>query len=118
MKTINNILVMKIAENRLTTIPNDNVKAKPLMKEVEKINKIAHTIKEFTLLSLIDGQARLNPSLIANDKDLPCLISSFILAKIKMLASTAIPIDKIKPPIPARVIVTGINLNRVRTIVT
>jgi len=45
----------------LTNIPSAKVKANPLIKLVEKINKIAQTIKEFRLLSLIDGHALLNP---------------------------------------------------------
>ena len=102
----------------LTKIPIANVSANPLINEVENMNKIAQTIREFTLLSLIDGQALVNPSFIANPKSLPCLISSFILAKIKMLASTAIPIDKIKPPTPAKVSVMGINLKIERIITT
>lgn len=51
-----------MAENKLTIMPNDNVKANPLINDVEKINKIAHTIKEFKLLSRIDGHAREKPS--------------------------------------------------------
>lgn len=118
MKTISKILVIKIAENKLIKIPKDKVRANPFMKDVENINRIAQTIKEFKLLSRIDGQAREKPSEIAKVKPLPCLISSFILAKIKMLASTAIPMDKINPPIPAKVKVTGINLNTASTIAT
>ena len=103
--------MIKIAENKLTKTPNAKVSAKPLIKEVENINKMTHTSKELILLSLIDGQARLNPSEIANGNALPCRISSFILAKIKILASTAIPMDKINPPMPAKVNVTGTSLN-------
>src|SRR3989344_4434909 len=96
--TINKILVIKIAENNETKIPKESVNANPLINEVENINKMAHTMSEFKLLSRIDGQARENPSEIEIDKLFPCLISSFILAKIKILASTAIPIDSINPP--------------------
>ena len=99
-----------MAENKLTKIPIDKVSAKPLIKDVENKNKMAQTISELKLLSRIDGQALLKPSWIANDNPFPSLTSSFILAKIKMLASTAMPIDKINPPMPARVRVTGINL--------
>ena len=101
-----------MAENKLTRIPSANVKAKPLINDVEKINKIAQTINEFKLLSLIDGQALLNPSLMAKDTDLSSFISSLILAKIKILASTSIPMDKINPPMPAKVKVMGPNLNK------
>ena len=63
------------------------------------------------LLSLIAVQARLKPASMAAPNVLPILSSSFIRSKIRTLASTAIPIDKTKPPIPARVRVTGISLN-------
>ena len=62
-------------------MPSANVKANPLMNEVATKNRMAQTIKELKLLSLIDGQARLNPSSIACDNPLPAFISSLILAK-------------------------------------
>src|SRR3989344_1534312 len=117
-KTINNIRVMKIAENSETTIPNDNVSANPLINDVEKMNKMAQTIREFKLLSRMEGQARPNPSLMAAARLFPWLVSSFIRAKIKMLASTAIPMDKINPPIPAKVKVTGTSLKMARVMAT
>ena len=80
-----------------------------------KANKIAATIKVVRLPSLIEGQARLNPSSTAWGKFFPCFNSSLILEKIKMLASMAMPIDKIKPPIPAKVKVTGIILKTAKT---
>ena len=51
------------------------------------------------------------PEFIAVKSVLPALSSSFVLSKIKMLASTAIPIESIKPAMPARVSVTGTALN-------
>src|ERR1035437_730739 len=70
--------------------------------------------------SLIDVQALEKPNSIAVSCDLPCLNSSFILSKIKMLASTAMPIERIKPAIPERVKVipygvTELNLKIART---
>ena len=56
------------------------------------------------------------PRLIAVNNVLPALNSSFVLSKIRMFASTAIPIERIKPAIPANVKVTGINLNIENTI--
>ena len=109
---------MKMAENKLTIMPNDKVSANPLIKDVENKNKMAQTIKEFKLLSRMDGQAREKPSLIATPNSLPCFISSFMRAKIKMLASTAMPMDKMNPPMPASVIVTEISLNKERAIAT
>ena len=106
---------MKIAENKETKIPRPKVKANPFIKLVATKNKIAQTIRELKLLSRIEGQARLNPSSMACDRPFPAFISSFILAKIKMLASTAIPMERINPPMPARVNVTGISLNMAKT---
>ena len=70
--------------------------------------------------SLIDVHALENPSSIAVAFGFPCLNSSFILSKIKMFASTAIPIERIKPAIPERVRVIPygvieLNLNSPRT---
>ena len=64
----------------------------------------------------MEDQARLKPSSKAAPTDLPWFNSSFVLSKIKMLASTAIPTDKIKPVIPASVNVTGIVLNNAKEI--
>lgn len=115
-KIIKSILVINIAENIETKIPILKVKANPLMKEVAKINKIAQTIKELKLLSRIEGQALLNPSSTDEESDFPSFISSLILEKIRILASTAIPMDRTKPPIPAKLKVTGMNLNKERAI--
>jgi hypothetical protein len=46
---------------------------------------------------------------------LPIRISSFIRSKMRMFASTAMPIESTKPAIPARVSVTGMSRNRART---
>ena len=99
-------------------MPSANVKAKPLIKLVATKNKIAQTINELKFESRIDGHALLNPSSIDCDKLLPAFISSFILAKIKILASTAMPIERIKPPIPAKVKVTGMSLNTAKVSAT
>ena len=68
-----------------------------------------------TLPSRIEGQARLNPLLMLEILSRPAFLSSFTLSKIKTLASTAIPTDKIKPAIPAKVRVTGISLKIAKT---
>ncbi len=69
-------------------------------------------IIEEILESLIDNQALLNPFSYALYRSSPDLYSSFALSKIKIFASTAIPIDKIKPATPASVIVIphGVNV--------
>ena len=46
------------------------------------------------------------PALIAVNNVLPCLNSSFVLSKIRIFASTAIPTLSMKPAIPASVSVT------------
>ncbi len=60
--------------------------------------------------SLIGDQARLNPSSMAENRLKPFLSSSLILAKIKILASTAIPIERIKPAMPDKVMVVEVTL--------
>ena len=45
-KTINKILVIKIAENNDTTIPSAKVNANPLMNDVAIKNRIAQIINE------------------------------------------------------------------------
>ena len=57
------------------------------------------------LESLIDGHALLKPSSMADNLEDPLFISSLILSKIKILASTAMPIERINPAIPDKVIV-------------
>ena len=68
-----------------------------------------------TFESRIEFQARPKPASTAAGSDLPTRISSFIRSKIRMFASTAMPIDRTKPAMPARVRVTGIARNRART---
>jgi len=106
MKHLKKFFVTKIAEKILTRIPKPKVRANPFTKLVPNPNRIRATINVVTLLSLIDGQARENPSSITLSKLFCSFLSSLIREKIKTLASIAIPIDNIKPAIPARVKVT------------
>ena len=64
--------------------------------------------------SRIEGQARLKPSSMALARESPLLISSLTLSKIRILASTAMPIVKIKPAKPAKVMVTEKSLKSPR----
>ena len=105
---------MKIAENIPIKLPIIKVRANPLTKLVPKLNKIKATKIIVKFPSRTDGQARLKPSSSEIRKPFPRFNSSLILEKIKILASTAMPIDKIKPAMPAKVRVTGINLNKER----
>ena len=98
----------------LSKVPIIKVTAKPLTKLLPSQNKIKAAINKVKLPSQIAGQALLNPSSRAAENGLPCRNSSLILEKIRMLPSTAIPMDKINPPMPANVKVTGINLNKAK----
>lgn len=99
-----------IALNMETPIPIARVSAKPLIDPVPKLKRMAVVIREETLESRIDDQALLKPVIRASCFGRPQRISSLILSKIKILASTAIPIERINPAIPASVKVTGIIL--------
>ncbi len=103
-------LVTIIAENMLAIIPIAKVNANPLIMLVPSQNRITQVISEETFESRIDVHALLNPSSTAPAKLLPAFNSSFVLSKIKMFASTAMPIERINPAMPAKVRVTGINL--------
>ena len=99
-----------MAENMLIKMPMLKVTAKPLTTLVVKPIKIKQVIRVETLPSKIEGQARRKLSAKAMVNGFSCFNSSFNLSKIKILASTAIPRDRMKPAIPAKVKVTGINL--------
>ena len=109
-KTLSKVLETVIAENIEIKIPIASVKANPRIEPVPKLNKIAVVISEETFESRIDDQALLNPACRASCFGLPHLTSSLIRSKIKMLASTAIPMESTNPATPARVNVTGTNL--------
>lgn len=87
--------------------PINKVVPNPLKTPVPKPIKTKQISKVEKFPSLIDGQAFLIASSIESLKPLPFFNSSLILANIKILASTAMPIDKIRPAIPAKVRVTG-----------
>src|SRR3989344_196238 len=101
------VLVTVIAVNIETKTPIAKVTAKPRTSPVPIKYKIPAVISEEILESLIEDQARLKPSSNACLLVLPHLLSSFILSKIRILASTAIPTDKINPAIPDNVKVIG-----------
>ena len=104
------------ATNIETKTPMPKVKAKPCIKEVPNQNKTAEIIKDAIFESLIESQARAKAADIASFIPLPAFISSFNLSNMSTLASTAIPKEIINPAIPEAVRVTGINLNKVKTI--
>ena len=80
--------------------------ANPLTIEVPNQAKIKQVMIDETFESLIDGQALENPFSTAVCRLRPVFSSSLVLSKINILASTAIPIDKINPATPARVSTT------------
>ena len=97
--------------------PINKVMAKPLtIPEVFKKLKLKGLIKTRAVMmvarlaSLIESQARPKPSSRATEKGRSILNSSLSLSKIKMLLSTAMPTERIKPAMPGRVRVTGISL--------
>ena len=100
--------------NKLINTPIPKVAEKPLTKFVPRINKTMQLIKVVMCPSIIEEFALKNPLSIDLIKVLPFLSSSLILSKIKIFASTAIPILNISPAIPGRVKVTGINEYRAR----
>ena len=104
-------MVIVIALNIETSTPIARVKAKPLTMLVPQQYRIAQVIIVVILESKILVKALSNPELIAVKSVLPAFSSSFVLSKINMFASTAIPILRMKPAIPARVNVTPNNLN-------
>ncbi len=65
--------------------------------------------------SRIAGQARLTAASTAAGMVRPARTSSLKRSKIRTLASTAIPTERMNPVIPASVTVTGITLKRART---
>ena len=92
---------MKIALNILIATPMNKVNANPTTRLAPSLepnqNRIAQVMKVETLLSRMEGQARLNPVSVAFSRLLPLRNSSFIRSKMRMFASTAIPILYIHP---------------------
>ena len=105
------VLVTVMAVKRLIKIPSIRVKAKPRTgpEPVTKY-KIKQVMIEEMFESRIEFHDLLKPSRIERCRSLPDFSSSFILSKMRTLASIAIPIERTKPAIPARVRVTGIIL--------
>ena len=94
---------MTTAVNIETSTPMINVTAKPLTKPVPISTKINAVIIDDILPSRMDVHARLKPSSIALKILRHRRTSSFVLSKIKILASTAIPMESTNPAIPGRV---------------
>ncbi len=110
-KTERKTLVKVMAESIDTKTPIPNVRANPLISDVPNQNNIIAVIMFELFESRIDIQALENPMDTASDTFLPARNSSFTRSNMRTLASTAIPIEMMKPAIPAAVSVTGTNLN-------
>ena len=102
-----------------TTTPMNRVKAKPVTRSsavrLPSHSSTRHVMMVEKLPSLMAGHARLNPTSMEEDRVRPMRISSFIRSKMRMLASTARPMDKMKAPMPESPRVTGTSLNTAST---
>ena len=96
--------------------PMESVSANPLIELVVKKNRMAQVMSVEILPSKIDDHARRNPSSIADDSIFPCRSSSLSRSKIRTFASTAMPIERMKPAIPDSVNVTLPILNIASTV--
>ena len=105
-----NVREIIIAVSMEIKTPKPKVRAKPFIEDVPNQKRIIAVMMEEMFESRIESHARENPSCIESLRDFPLFSSSFILSNIKMFASTAIPIERINPAIPAAVSVTGISL--------
>ncbi len=84
-----------------------STRAKPRIVDDPNEYRMVAVMRLDTFESRIEFQARLKPASTAAGSDLPMRNSSFIRSKMRMLASTAMPIDSTNPAMPARVRVTG-----------
>ena len=97
----------EIAVSIETRTPSPKTRANPWMIEVPNQKRMTAVIIDDVLLSRIDGHARPKPSWIACLVGFPARSSSFVRSKMRMFASTAMPIERMNPAIPAAVRVTG-----------
>ncbi len=100
-----------MAVNILMRTPRPRTSAKPLIGPVPKFHRIAHVINVHTLESKIEVKALANPVSIAARRVLPLRNSSFNRSNMRMLASTAIPMDTMYAAMPGSVSVTPSSLN-------
>ena len=100
-----------MAVNMLIATPMSSVSAKLCTDGVPYHIRMAHVIAVHMLESKIAVNARLNPASIAALRVFPLRSSSLRRSNIRMLASTAIPMDMIKAATPASDIVAPISLN-------
>ena len=107
-----------MAENIETKTPKTKVRANPSIRLEPNQKRIIPVMILEIFESRIESQALVNPSLIDVTISLPRRSSSLVRSAMRMLASTAMPIDKINPAMPAAVRVTGISLKMRSIIIT
>ena len=81
----------------MSVVANDSISPVP------KILRIMAISKWVTFASMIDGRALRKPVLMAVSVSAPMACSSRTRSKMRMLASTAVPIVSTIPAIPAKV---------------
>ena len=111
-------LLTTIPVNRLTNIPIASVAANPRARpncgknvQLNGLNKMKQVSNVVKFASRIESHARPKPSSIATGHDLPERNSSLMRSNIRILLSTAMPIERIKPAMPGSVSVMGIIRN-------
>ena len=109
-------LVTTRAAKTETIMPIKRVTAKPLTGPVARAYSTRPIRNVVTFASVITDNAFEKPSSSAKSPLFPDLYSSFILSKIITFASTAIPIERIKPAIPGSVKVILRLLNKLKRI--
>ena len=102
-----NVRVTVMAEKSEIKIPIESVTAKPRIAPVPNQIRIKQVINEEAFESRMEVHARLNPCSTAESSERPARSSSRVLSKMRILASTAIPIERINPAMPAKVTVIG-----------
>ena len=104
-----------IEEIRLAMTPMPRTIAKPLTCAGPTNPRITHVISVDVFESRMAGHARLTAASTAAGMVRPARTSSLKRSKIRTLASTAMPTDRMKPVMPASVSVTGKALNTAKT---
>ena len=85
------------------------------MMPVPNQKRMAQVMSVARLESRIEVHAREKPASSAERSECPARSSSLRRSKIRILASTAIPMESTKPAIPANVNTTGMSLNSANT---
>ena len=110
------VRVTTTAVNILIATPMASVEAKPTISVAPKLLPNAYRTEQVISVEIfesrIDGHARFQPTSMADASNLPARNSSLMRSKMSTLASTAIPIERTKPAMPASDNVTANILKR------